>query len=304
MAKTTNIQWCDATWNPWRGCSKCSAGCLNCYAARDSVRFPNIRGIWGDAGTRIVAVPGKWQEPVQWNRKAMKEGVRMRVFCASLADVFEDWKGLMHHPHKDGGVILAAMQDGKMVRQPAGPDARPMAMADARDQLFALIERTPWLDWQLLTKRPENVMRMVPAHWRDGFPPNVWMGTTAENQDMADQRILSLLSIPAQVRFLSCEPLLGPLDLSDALCIEPNRGGGWRKDSRYGETSGIHWVIGGGESGPKARAMDPAWAYSLLHQCATARVPFFMKQMGGATKPFPEIPYDMLVRQFPASLPA
>jgi len=130
-----------------------------------------------------------------------------------------------------------------------------------RQRLWSLIERTPWLNWLLLTKRPQNVRSQVPARWLErndsGF--SLWLGTSVENQRRADERIPVLLSLPAWVRFLSCEPLLGPLDLSAYL------------------RNGIDWAIVGGESGNGARPMDPEWARSLRDQCNEALVAFFFK---------------------------
>jgi protein gp37 len=181
--------------------------------------------------------------------------VKSRVFCASMGDVFED------HP-----------QTG-----------------DARARLFTLIERTLWLDWMLLTKRPENIMDMIPIDWVPGLPDNVWIGTSVEDQQRADERIPALLDVPAQVRFLSCEPLIGPVDLQyvlgvermDVLESEPNPWGVEMFATMQGRLGGgLHWVIVGGESGPGARPMHPHWARTLRDQCETAEVAFFMKQWG------------------------
>jgi len=181
---------------------------------------------------------------------ARANGRRYRVFCASLADVFEDAPGL---------------------------DA-------IRADLWGLILETSCLDWLLLTKRPENVMKMLPWPWygaaAGGCPDNVWIGATAENQEQADARIPILLNIPAALRFVSVEPQIGPGVLG---CDSPELG--W---VRYlnspvvnGETMpGIDWVIAGGESGPDARPMHPNWARALRDQCVAAGVPFFFKQWG------------------------
>ena len=142
-----------------------------------------------------------------------------------------------------------------------------------RAKLFRLIEETPHLTWQLLTKRPENVMRMVPEHWKTAFPENVWMGTSTENQEMADLRIGHLMGIPAKVLFLSCEPLVGPIDRVLGDNLGPIFAGG--KVQR-----GIDWVIAGGESGPKARPMNPAWVRSIRDQCKAKNTPFLFKQWG------------------------
>jgi protein gp37 len=153
------------------------------------------------------------------------ETTRQRVFCASLADVFEDRDDLMNW----------------------------------RNELLDLITATPNLDWLLLTKRPENVMSF--SHFV--LPENVWIGTTVENQEVAEKRIKALVDIPAKVRFLSCEPLIGQVNI----------------DWRY-FVSSIQWVIAGGESGPKARPVHPDWVRSLRDQCENAAIPFHFKQWG------------------------
>jgi len=331
MSENSAIQWTDHTWNPVRGCTKISPGCKNCYAARDALRFPGIRGIWGDAGTRIAAVPDAWKAPMKWNRQAQfpvdvkwnqETGkgtsifARPRVFCASLADVFEDWKGWIHHPDKRGenGIMPAFWNGRSIVRcdeKIANEVKRPASMADIRTQLFQLIEYTPHLDWQLLTKRPENVMAMVPESWRAGFPANVWMGATVEDQQRANERIPILLSIPAKVRFLSCEPLLESLDLMWPESIFPDgptRCCGGHECGCHGQPCeppmlyGIHWVITGGESGPGCRPADLEWFRSLRDQCASIGVPFFMKQLGGVKDHrgnLEDFPEDLRIRQFP-----
>lgn len=241
MGANSKIQWCDHTFNPWVGCQKVSPGCVNCYAAENTfVRIQRNEGreLWGNEARseRHVTSGANWHKPLAWDRAAEAKGERARVFCASLADVFE---------HRD-------------------------ELWEPRDRLWALIAETPWLDWQLLTKRPENVLDMVPGSWLDAFPPNVWLGTSVENQAMANERIPHLLRTPARVRFLSCEPLVGPVHLG--------RVPAWDSFVMYG--AGLHWVIIGGESGPNARPMDVAWARSLVQQCQRAGMPAFMKQLG------------------------
>src|SRR5690348_736847 len=192
MGEGTKIQWTDHSFNPWWGCTRVSPGCEHCYAEA----FAKRTGLgWGVAAERRFFGDKHWNEPRRWNAAAEKEGRRHRVFCASMADVFED---------------------------------RP-ELAPWRERLWDLIDETPWLDWQLLTKRPENVNRLVTPAWHTGaWPENVWLGTTVEDQRRAEERIPELLNCAAKVRFLSCEPLLGPVDL---------------------DLDGIQWVIVGGESG-------------------------------------------------------
>lgn len=256
MGKDSKIQWTHHTYNPWRGCTRVSPGCDHCYAETMSARDPAVLGVWGPDGTRPVAAESYWRQPLRWDAAAAEVGERHRVFCASLADVFE------------GRETMPAV-------------AYP-AIFEARLRLFGLIERTPRLDWLLLTKRPENVATLVPVSWLerfDGYPPNVWIGCTVENQEQAEARIPHLLRVPARVRFLSCEPLLGPVDLGiipDAL-YEAGMPFSW---NRVSDGRGIHWVICGGESGPKARPMHPDWARDLRDQCQAANVPYFFKQWG------------------------
>lgn len=281
MAENSEISWTDNTWNPWIGCTKVSAGCKNCYAERD---FDKRRHVveWGKGNPRKRTTDAYWKQPLAWNRKAEKEGTRPRVFCASLAD----WL--------DPEVPIEWFMD-----------------------LMGLIAVTPNLDWLLLTKRPEHFdSRMgdaffewaktspqkTPAHYmcydwriRRVAPANVWIGTTVENQKATD-RIPHLLSIPARVRFLSCEPLLGPVDISSWIAkalpylTKQNFEAATARNRFVIDVEsikdqmmcnlGIDWVICGGESGPNARPMHPDWARDLRDQCAAAGVAFHFKQWG------------------------
>ncbi|HVT78337.1 MAG TPA: phage Gp37/Gp68 family protein [Acidimicrobiales bacterium] len=232
MGENSNIGWTDHTHNPWWGCARVSEGCQKCYAET----FANRLGLdlWGKTSPRRFFGDDHWAKPLRWNRKAIAVGERHRVFCASMADVFEDRDDLV----------------------------------DERARLFDLIEQTTQLDWLLLTKRPENVAALAARWMGSTWPANVWLGTTVEHQDAAERRIPILLEVPARLRFLSCEPLLGPVDVTPWLSPGPRR---------------VDWVIAGGESGATRRAFDVAWAEALLDQCAAAGVPFFFKQHGGRT---------------------
>lgn len=228
------------TFNPWWGCIRVSPGCEHCYAEEMAKRWGHQ--IWGPAQTTERRFFGEshWQEPLAWNKKAWKSGHRVSVFCASMSDVFEDYR-------------------------PVRGEVSPLD--EQRARLFALIEQTPWLNWLVLTKRPELVLSLVPFRWilEDLWPDNLWIGTSVEDQRRADERIPELLTLPAPVRFLSCEPLLGPVDLTRYL------------------PEGIDWVISGGESGAQARPMDMDWPRVLRDQCVQAGVPYFFKQVGGRT---------------------
>jgi protein gp37 len=175
MAKNSAIEWTDHTFNPWWGCEKVSPACENCYAEQWARRLG--RELWGKSSERRFFSDEHWRGPIRWDREARTEGVRRRVFCASMGDVFE------HRTDLD----------------------------PARERLWHLIESTPSLDWLLLTKRPANVRSMVP--WSTDWPINVWLGTTAENQKWYRIRARHLDDSPARVVFMSFEPLLGPINL-------------------------------------------------------------------------------------------
>ena len=286
MGENTKIAWCDFTFNPWIGCTKVSDGCTNCYAeAQNSFRKWN-GGVWGKGTPRKRTSVANWRKPVQWNAVAAEAGASMlrrpRVFCSSLADVFDS-------------------------------EVDPAWRAD----LFALIKATPRLDWQLLTKRPHNIANMLPADWGDGWS-NVWLGTTVEDQKAADLRVPVLLEIPARIRFLSCEPLIGPVVLRGAYegcgdcdpCIAGQRCSmGAHLKALHPE--GIHWVICGGESGSKARPMELEWARALKAQCEAGGAAFFFKQTGSVITGSAidhgydpaRWPEDLRVQQFPEARP-
>lgn len=280
MAKLTTIPWCDHTWNPWEGCTKWSPGCVNCYAENRNIRLSGGAN-WGPGAPRRRTSENNWKAPLRWNRD--EPVTRPRVFSASLADWLDD------------EVPIEWLAD-----------------------FLSLIYNTQNLDWLLLTKRPENfrervaacidctpnVRRMWLKDWLDGgtMPPNVWIGTTVEDQTRTDERIPVLLSIPARVRFLSCEPLLEAVNLDLGHIGKPGSVYS-RKDDL---TSGLDWVIAGCESGPRRRPMVESWARSLATQCQTAGVAFFMKQMvisGELTENLTDFPEALQIRQFPEVRP-
>lgn len=245
MGQETGIAWTDHTFNPWWGCVKVSPGCAHCYAEAWDARWKG--GHWGKDAPRRFFGASHWREPLTWNAAAQLTGKRARVFCGSMCDVFEDRPDL------------------------EGP----------RADLFSVIRQTPWLDWQLLTKRPGNVLPLLPAGvvlpW-----PNVWIGTTVEDEIRAAERIPSLLEVPAVVRFLSVEPLLERVNLR-AVSLT----GVARLDALRGHVAGperhVDWVIVGGESnqpGAPARPCALEWIEDIVGQCRAARVPVFVKQLG------------------------
>lgn len=257
MAENSGIEWTNHTFNPWIGCTKISPACDNCYAADWDKRYEGGKH-WGPKAERRRTGEKNWRLPLKWNEQAKQEGKRFRVFCASLADVFDN----------------AVPQEW-------------------RDDLFKLIESTPDLDWLLLTKRPQNIRKMYPEGWLEKAPHNVWLGTTVENQEVAERNIPALCNVPARIRFLSCEPLLGPIDLSSLLAKVGDGGDHYYNcldGSIYDEANGltedafddvINWVITGGESGTHFRDADPNWFRGLRDQCAAAKTPFLFKQWGG-----------------------
>ena len=260
MAENTKIEWADHTFNPWIGCMKVGPGCDHCYA--ETLATARLGVTWGAGAPRRRTAESTWKQPLAWNRRAEKLGVRYRVFCSSLADVFDN-------------------------------EVDPAWRAD----LFDLIRVTPHLDWLLLTKRVGNVQSMIErgqgaiaGNGRSYVPDNVWLGATIVNQAEADRDIPKLLAtkVDLGVRkvFLSMEPLLGPVDLtilepgSSILNALTGRSLNMVGDNPPRDGESLDWVIVGGESGPGARPMHPDWARSLRDQCAGAAVPFLFKQWG------------------------
>ncbi len=314
----TNIEWAHYTVNAWEGCSKVSPACKNCYAETNSpVRVAeHAMGVqtfeerlevsdgklrlkmWGGhdkrtgEGYRVETVG--WEKQLRaLNRKAARlrenardativvggqEGCpievlrglpyeRPRVFINSLSDTFEIFEGPVYCKQNGRFEVVANSLD------------------DVRKRLFAAIEECAELDILLLTKRPENVIRMCGICCKThGFPSHVWLGTTVENQEQADKRIPELLRIPARVRFLSMEPLLGKVDLAKTYEVSPAGDGtlAYPLEVHEGGYSKINWVIVGGESGKNARPMHPDWARKIRDQCVAAGLPFFFKQWSGA----------------------
>jgi protein gp37 len=255
------------TFNGWIGCSRVSAECDNCYADAGSKRLAaqHHLTLWDEGSSRYFTGADYWKKPAAWNRKAEKLGVRLKVFCASFSDVFED---------------------------------RPDLVA-SRARLGGIIADTPWLDWLLLTKRPQNIMRLAEeSHIVDSLTRNVWLGTTVGLQSSV-QRAVDLVRGPGAVqKFLSMEPLLGDVNLDPAVCPDC-----WGLDGTVGDdgatlfcpecgtemggnaildplNGGVSWLIVGGESGPKARPLRLPHMREAMRQARAQGVAVFVKQMG------------------------
>lgn len=246
MGKETGISWTDHSYNPWWGCTKVSPGCDHCYAESFDKRIGGAH--WGNGVPRREFGDKHWNEPMKWNEDARKAGKRALVFCASMADVMDD-------------------------EAPAG----------ARERLWKLIDATPNLIWQLLTKRPQRYEQYLP----DCFVhDNVWLGTTAENQECYDLRWPILRVVKArtgrQVKWISYEPALGPIDLMRHAAIPD-------------------WIIFGGESGHGRRECQEEWADAICAQCLISGTHFFMKQMSAPTAPDGKklIPARLNIQQIP-----
>jgi protein gp37 len=286
MGEHTKISWCDDTFNPWIGCTKISVGthgaCEHCYAEHlMDHRMGRVN--WGPHGERKRTSEANWKQPLKWSREAAKAGQPRFVFCASLADVFDN-----------------------------------QVPAEWRRDLFDLIRATPHLTWLLLTKRPGNIVKLfmealatsVALGLDECWPRNAAIGCTVVTQAEADRDIPVLLAAKAALNpafaFLSIEPMLGPIDLT---LLRPKEGafmdalrGFTRAPGSHlldiGEGPKLDWIITGGETDQgkhKARMMNPAWARSIRDQCSAAGVPFHLKQMTRKAL----VPADLQIQERP-----
>lgn len=300
---STSIEWTDVTWNPVTGCTKVSPGCAHCYIERTpAFRTKRIRFERGRIPVQLH--PDRLAAPLHWRQPR-------RVFVNSMSDLFHED---VPDEFIDQVFAVMALAGGERQKCKAGTrcwhEESPGCchLGEGRDEARHT--------FQVLTKRPERMreylatpdrpVRILDAAYRSelgfdgldeiieplGWPlPNVWLGVSVENQRMFDQRVPLLLDTPATVRFLSCEPLLGPIELHADM---------WPACSD--QPTDIHWVIVGGESGPTHRPFDPDWARALRDQCRAAGVPMFMKQLGGARpgSRLEDLPEDLRIREFPA----
>ncbi len=301
--KNTKIEWCDHSWSPWTGCTKVSPGCANCYAETLNHRFGGDN--WGKGKPRRIRAESAWKDPVRWNRRHFLE-------CRELAEVRCELD--------EAGIRGPAMPQHPTVFPSLCDWLDPEVPVEWLARFLGLIHATPSLRWLLLTKRPENwfdrvgmacgflgalaedgdqaasgTYKMV-FDWRRSMPPaNVWIGTSVEDQQRANERIPALLKIPAAGRFLSLEPLLGPVNLFTATGLMPEEAGGARL-SKF-----LDWIIVGGESGPGARPCLLKWIRSLRDQGRAASLAVLIKQVGSlpvresTDEPFERIKYRRLL---------
>jgi len=278
MGAETKIEWCHHTFNPWIGCTKVHAGCLNCYAEAQNGRWAYNGGTWGKGAPRKVTSDSNWKQPLKWARDAAKAGERRRVFCASLADVLDEeaptdaqarlWD-LIRETSRVAGRHCLASRDGDCLGKEC-PQLRdgepkrsgrhcPLDSACEEDDGETILHPVFGLDWLLLTKRPER-WALIPEDVR----PLVWLGTSISDQQTADEWVPRLLKAEGfAVRFLSIEPQVGPIDLF-----------------RF-EVAAVDWIIVGGESGPSARPFNVEWACHAVRYGAQIGTPVFVKQLGG-----------------------
>ena len=284
MGTNTKIAYAHHSWSGWRGCEHATLkdgsehpGCANCFAEAMSRRNPTMLGVWGPEGTRVRASDTYWRKPLVWNAKAEADGERRRVLW-DLSDPFEDWQGPIYDHHG--------------ARWDVEPH-RPGTIAMMREAFFDLIRRTPWLDWLLLTKRP-NLLK-ISNWWPKTGPPqaplhqhirleNVWLGVSVSDQRSTDARLFGLRELAGKL-WVSVEPLLGPIDLVET----------WRK------VLVPDWIVIGGESGPHRRECKIEWIQDIALHCYRAEIPCFVKQ-DSHLKPGQQgrIPDDLwAVKEFP-----
>lgn len=269
MADKTSIEWSDATWNPITGCTKVSAGCRHCYAERDWVRLQHLPAYAGRAFTDVATHGDRLDHPIRWaKRRIIFVNSMSDLFHPSVPDDFIDnvfgvmWACLYGRNGQDGHIFQVLTKRADRMRDYLSTDRRE-AWAQAAVRHGGGID-------------PDGLYEQVLSF--EGPHPRIWLGVSVEDQATVDERLPLLLQTPAAVRWISAEPLLGPVSLPferighwNALAIKSNQP--WA-------TTRLHWVVVGGESGPKARQMHPAWARSLRDQCAASGVPFLFKQWG------------------------
>ena len=266
MGERTGIEWTDSTWNPWMGCHKVSPGCKHCYAERETTR-------WGKDFSQVRRSKTTFDAPLRWKEPRRIFTCSFSDFFIEEADVWRDdaWEVIRQTPQHIYQ-ILTKRPERIAEHLPktcffCGMEWGPEHVGKCEDHDW----RHPWYGWAIATEDMNTEAEPNTNPW-----PNVWLGTSVENQKYAEERIPKLVSISAAVHFLSCEPLLGPIDFTHALRYENPE---WLKD--HGYLRDIEWVIAGGESGPDYRPMDPIWIRDIREQCKSGKVAFFFKQWGG-----------------------
>lgn len=319
MGIETGIQWTDATYNAWRGCTKYSPGCTNCYADAQAKRNPKVLGYWGPNGPRVMGGVDSQNVPFKLALRSNREGVRKRLFVNSFADFFEEYSGRVVAPH-GGELVVDKRGDIKVPHAPTH-GTRPLHLDDLREHVLGEIARFEGIDFQILTKRPHAILgtlqriagrtgpaiseagRAVARAWIAGDPPpNCWLGVSVESNAYL-YRLDQLAAVPAACRFMSAEPLLGelfdlPLYVKPA--VEKDRGFGYYQhlatcswtagggecgyacngDGYPGTPDFVNWVVVGGESGHKARPCNREWVEAIVNVCTDNGVPVFVKQLG------------------------
>lgn len=344
MSDNSAIEWTDASWNPVRGCDKVSAGCKNCYAETFAERWRGIKGHPFEQGFDLRLVPEALDKPLRW-RKPRK------IFVNSMSDLFHENIPNEYIAAVFGVMAACPLHTFQVLTKRAARMRAWFGWAAKRGEQGALLFPDDDLDWRIRQLAHVEVRRLgvdmnAGAHQNHGGPwplPNVHLGVSAENQETADERIPLLLQCPAAVRWVSAEPLLGPVDLF-SVDDDGEYGPGWALKSVTNLTDygtgveydvdaqvGLDWVVVGGESGPGARSCDIRWIRSIVEQCRAADVPVFVKQLGANLKWDPdgeqwwhgprthtdgsprldhpkggdiaEFPEDLRVREFPRSAP-
>jgi len=265
MADNTKIEWCDASWSPITGCTPISEGCAHCYAKKMATRLKGRFGYPEDDPFKVTFHPDRLTHPLKWKKPK-------RIFVCSMGDLF----------HKD----VSYRWIDQVFLMPVLCPQHTFLILTKRPDVMAFYLQDRMLPGRLVPKHLQRIQWLLQIQWP---LPNVWLGVTAENQKTADERIPILLQIPAAVRFVSIEPMLGPIDLNKReLLIDKSR-------FKYTVGNYLDWVITGAETGPGARYMNPDWARDIRDQCKQANVPFFIKKISNKSP----IPDDLMIREHP-----
>lgn len=281
MAENSKIAWTDHTVNLWHGCYEVHAGCDNCYAKQLANRYHGPHLLWEQSGPRMY-IKSAFPDLNKYQRQAEKTGIRYKVFMNSMSDLFEKSMPLVNFKHES---MLSSLYS---------------TTGHLRELFFELVDDCPNLDFILLTKRPSNIMKMIPPKWLTNPPANVIYMTSVVDQDTADTLIPQLLDVPGR-HGLSMEPLIGRVDICASVRLYMFKKFGSFHTTFFGDK--LEWVIVGGESGHNSRSMNMQWVRRIKEQCAVSEIAFFFKQDSQLDnkdlhniETFPE---DLRIRQFP-----